>query len=194
MILDTLKRFNWLDILVAVFFLKISYSAIKKGALVELFKISGTICSIYVSFHYVSELADFFEKTTFFGNAPREFVDFSSLTLLAITGYLVFVILRLVTLHFIKIEVVPKLSRWGGLALGITRFFLFSSLFTIVIFMSTLNYFERSIETSYSARRLIKIAPSVYSGLWNNFSSKFMPEEKLNQAILDIQIPDSGNE
>lgn len=191
MILDTLKQFNWVDIFVAVLFIRICYAAIKSGFLVELFKILGTIFAIYLSFHYFLSLSDFVSGHIPQNVIPQEFLNFLCFIVLAITGYLVFVILRQIILHFIKMEAIPKLSRWGGLILGIVRAFFFTGFVIFILVISTITYFGRSVAVSYSGKQLFKIAPAVYTGVWNGFASKFMPNEKFNQGILDIKLDDS---
>lgn len=194
MILDIAKQFNWLDILIAILCLRICYVAIKSGFPVELFKILGTIFSIYLSFHYFTALSDFIKERFPVSKVPVEFIDFLCFVTLVITGYSVFLVLRKIILNFIKMEAVPKLSRWGGLILGIGRFFLFTSLLVFILAISSFEYFKRSVDISYTGKRLFKIAPSVYSGIWNGFASKFMTKEELNQTALDIELSDSAQE
>lgn len=194
MILDIAKQFNWFDIVVVILFLRICYVGTKSGFLVELFKILGTVFAIYLSFHYFTVTSDLIKDSFPFKLSPIEFVDFLCFISLAILGYLVFLVLRMVILHFIKMEAIPKLSRWGGLFLGVWRSFLFTSLVVFILVISTFGYFKKSADTSYTAKFLFKIAPAVYSGLWNGFASKFMAKEELNQTALDIQLSDSAQE
>jgi hypothetical protein len=107
---------------------------------------------------------------------------------LAITGYLLFVILRLAILKFINMEPIPKLDKWGGLVLGITRAFLLTSLIIFTLLISTIAYFKKSVVNSYSGEYLSKIAPSVYTGLWDGVASKFMTKEKFNQTVTEVQF------
>lgn len=194
MILETLKQFNWLDIVVVILLLRICYVGIKSGFLVELFKILGTIFSIYLSFHYFPGLSYFINSHIPSNFMPAEFLDFICFVLLATIGYLVFVILRHIILHFIKMEAIPKLSRWGGFILAAGRAFLYTSLIIFMLVISTIAVLKRSVVISYSGKYLFSIAPAVYSGLWDGFASKFATNEKVNQDVLDMRLSDSANE
>lgn len=194
MILDIAKQFNWIDIFVIIIALRICYVAVKSGFLAEFFKILGTIFAIYLSLHYFTALSEFIQEHIPQKAIPMEFLDFLSFLELAIVGYLVFAILRQIILRFIKMEAVPKLSRWGGLILGVARIFLLTSLIMFTLVISTITYFSRSVTASYSGKYLFKIAPAVYSSLWNGLVSKFATKERFNQDVLDIQFSDSAHE
>lgn len=194
MILDTLKRFNWLDIFVIIFWLRICYIAAKTGFLTELFKVLGSIGSIYLSLHYFSGLSDFVRERLPTELMPVEFVDFLCFIFLAALGYFVFFLLRKIIVRFVKMEAVPKLSRWGGIILGVIRPFLVTSIIIFAMVMSSVVYFKRSVAVSYSGEYLFKVAPGVYSALWNGLLSKFMIKETFNQTVLDIQLTEPPNE
>jgi uncharacterized membrane protein required for colicin V production len=186
--LNTLRQFNWVDIFAVVILLRVCYIAIKGGFLNELFKTLGTVSAIYLSLHYYTGLSDFIREHLPFKNIPLDFLDFIFFIVLAITGYLLFVILRLAILKFINMEPIPKLDKWGGLVLGITRAFLLTSLIIFTLLISTIAYFKKSVVNSYSGEYLSKIAPSVYTGLWDGVASKFMTKEKFNQTVTEVQF------
>ena len=178
-----------MDILVIIILFRICYVATKTGLPVELFKLLGTILATYLSLHYFTMLSDFVrERTAFIKNIlPLEFADFLAFSILAIIGYLVFVILREVMHWLIKMESAPKLNKWGGLVLGIGRGILFSSLVVFLLAISSIGYFKGSATNSYFGKRMFKVASVTYSGLWNGLMSKFMTQEKFNNTVLEVQ-------
>lgn len=184
---DTLKQINWIDILVVILILRIGYIALKKGLAVEFFKILGTISATYLSLHYYINLSDFIQNRIGLKSISSDFLNAFSFSGLAILGYLIFMVLQKIFSRFVKMEAAPELNKWGGFILGIARAFLFTSLVIFILVISGVNYFKRSIKDSYSGRSLYKVAPLTYRSLWNGFFSKFMTNEKLNEAIFEVK-------
>lgn len=187
MLLDILRQFKWTDILVIILLFRACYVALKNGLPVEFFKFLGTILAIYLAMHYFTALADLIEAKLSLKVMPLEFLDFLCFVLLAIIGYLVFVILRGVFNRFIKMEAAPRLNKWGGLLFGILRGILWVSLVLFLFFISTVGYLRKSVQESYFGRRLVRVVPETYSGLWNTLMSKFMAGEKFNKTVLEIE-------
>lgn len=186
MLLSTLKQFNWVDIFVVILLLKTCYIAMKNGFSIELFKLLGTVLATYLSLHYYLIFSDYIGSRIGVNNIPLAYLTSLIFVVLAILGYLVFVVLRIVFYRFIKMEAVPNLNKWGGLIFGLARGVLLVSLIIFILVRAPFGYLKGSVTGSYSGKRLFKIAPSVYSGLWNNIASKFITQEKYNQAILEV--------
>jgi len=188
MIISTLKQFNWVDIFVVVILIRVCWAAVKGGFLAEFFKILGTIAAIYLALHYYTGLSDSIGERIPFKNVPLDFLDFVFFIVLAITGYLLFVVLRQAILKFINMEPIAQLNKWGGLILGITRAFLLSSLLIFMLLISSISYLKNSVINSFSGEYFSKIAPGVYASIWNGVTSKFMVKEKFNQTVLEAGI------
>jgi len=186
-LLDTFKQFNWLDIFVIILLLRIGYIAIKTGLPLELFKLLGTIVSVYLSLHYYSVWADFLKARPALKNIPLELLSFVSFIALVILGHAIFILLRSLFLRFLKLEAVANLNKWGGLLLGIARGILLASLIMFILVISNLGYPKNSVKNSYSGKYLLRVAPATYSTIWNNLASKFMTGEKFNEAIIEVQ-------
>ncbi len=188
MLLDILKGLNWLDIAVVIFLFRIVYVAMNSGLPVELFKLLGTLLAIYLSLHYYTNLSDYLGSLIpSLKNIPLDFMDFISFIVLAVLGYIIFVFLREGFSRFIKMEAVPYLNKYAGMLLGIIRSFLFTGLLIFILAISTINYFGESVKSSYLGNRFFKITPAIYSFLWNNVMSKFMPGEKFNSTVLEVK-------
>lgn len=188
MLLNILKQLNWVDIIIVFLLLRILYISTVNGFVIELFKLIGTISAIYISFHYFVICSDFvMRRVSAQQGFPLNFMDFLIFVLLVVTVYLVFVLLRKVVCHFVKMEAVPMLSKWGGLILGLARGILTASLVVFTLSISTIPYLNTSAKEAYSGRRLFNIAVSTYSNAWNGVMSKFTVNEKFNKVITDIQ-------
>jgi uncharacterized membrane protein required for colicin V production len=187
LILDILKRFNWVDFFVLIILFRIIYVAIRNGFPLELFKLLGIIFSIYLALHYYVNAGEFLRVMLGIKKAPLEPLYFTAFFILAILGYLVFIFLRSMLYHFIKMEAVPTLDKWGGFILGIIRGVFTASLVICMLVISNIDYFKNSVADSYSGSYLLRIAPQVYAKIWNGITSKFMANEKFNQAVLRIE-------
>lgn len=183
MILDLITKLNWIDLLLVFIAVRILYIGAKKGLLVELFKVLGILAAIYLSMHYYTFVSDFFNQRLNLKVIPLDFLDFLVFMFLAGVGYLLFLVLREVCTHLVKMEAIPTLNKWGGLIVSTARVVLFTGLIIFGLTISCVNYLKESVEKSFSGAYLYEVAPSVYSWVWNNISSKIMSQEEFNKTI-----------
>lgn len=187
MLINIIKQFNWVDIFVLIVFLRTVYVALKNGFPSELFRISGTIFSIYTALHYYTVLSDFTGERVNLSIVPLDFLDFLFFVFLVIIGDLIFLLSRVTFGSSIKMEATPRLNKIGGLILGALRAYLLAGLIVFMLVISSVSYFKNSAVNSYSGKTLFKVAPSTYSWLWHRVMSKFMTKEKFNNTILEVQ-------
>lgn len=185
--LEIIKQLNWIDILIVIILIRTSCIAINKGLFVEFFKFFGVISGIYISLHYYAISADFLDKIIKTKAVGVELLDFLALVSLAVLGYIFSVLLRESFARFIKTEVLSALDKWGAAILGVLRGVLLAGLFMYIFSLPVISYLKNSVHNSYWGSRIVKVPIATYSGIWNNFMSKFMPQEKFNKAVLDIQ-------
>lgn len=187
MLQEIMARLNWVDIIVLILIFRILYVSAKNGFVVEFFKLAGIIFTIYISLHYYSFLSNSISSSAFGKKVPLDFLDMLVFCLLAAFSYSLFVLLRKCICHFIKMEAVPVLSKWGGFILGFGRGVLTASFLIVALFISTNVYFESSVKRSYSGKSLFEAAVNTYSGLWNGLASKFSAGEEFNKALIKKQ-------
>jgi len=191
MILDIIKKFNWVDLLVIFLVIRIVYIATKNGFPVELFKLLGTIAAIFVSLHYYAMLADLI-ASRFLANLvphrfPLEFLDFLCFLILAVITYLVFLFLRSMFFQLVRIEAVSRLNKWGGFILGTVRAVFLSSLIVFGLAASSVTYFKNSVSSSYYGVRLFGVCTKTYTSIWEGFLSKFTNKEHFNKTIQEVE-------
>lgn len=185
--LAILKQINWVDIFILILLLRISYTALRNGIFVELFKFLGVLAGIYLSLHYYTSLANFLDRFIKTKTFAIEIFDFASLVILIAVGYLIFISIRESLLRLIKVEVVSGLNKWVAGVLGVIRGILVASLIVYVFSLPVISYFKESVKKSYSGEKLITLSPTVYTRIWDGFMSKFMPHEDFNKAVLEVQ-------
>ena len=183
-----LKQLNWIDLIVLILLFRIMLISLKTGIGAEIFKVLGTLTAAYVSLHYYISISGYFSERLGLDHVLVECLIF---IILASLGYSFFLLLRLLLKRFINMEVVPTISRWGGLILGIFRAFLLGSLI-LYFFLATANpYLRKSMKTSFSGMGLVYLAPSVYDHLWYGVISKLAVHEKFNSAVFEIEKDNS---
>jgi uncharacterized membrane protein required for colicin V production len=183
-----LKQLNWIDLVVLILLFRILLISLKTGMGAEIFKVLGTLTAAYLSLHYYISISGYFSKRF---DIDHVFVECFVFIVLAGLGYSFFLLLRLLLKRFINMEVVPTISRWGGLILGIFRAFLLGSLI-LYFFLATDNpYLRKSMKTSFSGMGLVYLAPMFYSSSWNGVISKLAVHEKFNSAVFEIEKDNS---
>jgi uncharacterized membrane protein required for colicin V production len=185
--LNFIKHINWVDLFVITLLLRVCYIAAGTGIMIEFFKITGTILATYFSLHYYTRLANILHERFWLESIPLVFLDFICFLILAAVVYLLFVFLRNIFCRFVKMDTVENLNKWGGLIVGVARSFLLVSLFTFGFALSNFGYLEESLQNSYTGRRIFSLAPSVYRWSWENITSKFFVDDKINEAVIKIE-------
>jgi uncharacterized membrane protein required for colicin V production len=182
-----LKLLNWIDIVVVIIFVRILFISLKTGIGAEIFKVLGALTATYLSLHYYSSVSGYFTNRFAMDASGTATIESMAFAALACIGYAFFLLLRLLLKRFMNMEVVPTISRVGGLLLGIFRAFLFGSLL-LYFFLTTANpYLNKSVRTSFSGMELVYLAPSAYNFFWNAVMSKLAPHEKFNSAVFELQ-------
>ena len=187
MLYNVIKQINWVDIFIVIILFRVCYAAVNTGLPIEIFKILGTISAIFLSLHYYSYFAGFVQKFAGIKSVSVGFYSLSSFAILAILGYMVFLILRNFFSRLMSLETVTGLNRWLGLGLGIIRGFLLSGLLIFMLVISGSGYFKTSIKDSYSGKFVFKIAPATYGLLWKGVASKFIPGAKFNKDVSEAR-------
>ena len=183
MAMKMLGQFNFLDIIVLIILFRICYISVKMGLAVELFKLLGILFSIFIASQYYTALADFIHKRFITSGIPLDFIDFLIFLILASLAYVGFVLLRSAFCRFMKMEAAPKISRYGGLILGLARGYFTVGLLIYILMISRVDYLNNAVKYSYLGSRAASISAETYSWIWANIFSKFSPQEKFNSAV-----------
>jgi uncharacterized membrane protein required for colicin V production len=189
-ILELSRQFNWIDILVFVIFLRLSFISLRQGLGVEFFKFLGTFCGLYVSLHYYCSLSGYFNGQSTGKDNPGAFFGLLAFVLLFFFGYLFFWSIRSMIFRFMTAEINVQLSKWGGFAFGLLRSLLLSSLVLYALMIPKESYFKDSVRYSLIGNRVSKVAPATYTFIWESIVSKFNTGEKYNSSVPDVSSAD----
>jgi uncharacterized membrane protein required for colicin V production len=150
---------------------------------VQLFWFLGSIAAVYLSLHYYSSLAAFLGKRFPAHGMPAEYWNLITFILLAVVGYLFFVLLQKLFARYITMQATPRLNKYGGLVLGAMRGIMVAGLIIFLFSISSVAYLQNTVSHSYAGQHLFKVAPATYTWLWKNIMSKFMTSEHPNTDV-----------
>ncbi len=187
MVVEAVKQFNYLDIIILIILFRICYIAVKSGIVAESFKLLGVISAIYIASHYYTLLSDVILKGYMSKIMPLEFADFIVYILLAGAAYFLFILLRSTFCRFIKTEAAPNFNKYGGIVVGLIRAYFTVGLVIYVLMISSVSYISGSVKHSYLGSKFSSVAPNTYGWLWGAVFSKFSPQEKINPVVNEVK-------
>ena len=172
--MELITRINWVDVLVVILMLRISYVAFRDGLSHEIFPFFGVIIVVIFSFHYYARIGAFLSQAT---NMLPEITNFLSfLTLVIALGFLVRLLKGLLE-KIIKVQWHPVIEKFGGVAVGIMRAYIVTSLVLTVLALMPLSYLQWSIrDKSLTGKYVLMAGPEIYSKV-----SAFLPTIKLGE-------------
>ncbi len=158
-----LTRFNWIDLLSIVLILRMSYSGMRSGLATELARGIAVLVALVVCLRLYPGVAYMMTQRAGINPGWATAVAFA---VTAIGPYLstrltLFLAQKLVTLQFISV-----LERGGGLAAGVVRGILVTSLVLNFLQVLPSGYLKASIaERSLMGQSISMVAPIVYTAL-----------------------------
>lgn len=178
-----LNNLNWVDILMGVILLRVVFIGLKRGFVIEIFKILGLAAAAFVTLHYFNTISRVLQEKINLAEGLANGLVFGCLWFAAVV---VFKLFRDGILLLFKVEAHSAIHRWGGVLMAVGRGLLIGSLTVLLLHVARFEYFEKNLEKSLTASRLVPIAPRVYEGVYNIFVSKFFPQEELDKTAAQL--------
>ncbi len=155
------NHINWVDVLIAILVIRISYVAFQEGFTHEVFPLVGSIVVIVFSLHYYMILGNLISRTLF--NIPIQISDFLSFLILALGASLLVKFISALLNKMVKMQWHPLIEKFGGLILGIVRASVVTSLVLTILALMPLPYIQWSIrDKSITGVYFLRIGPSIY--------------------------------
>ena len=174
--MEMLTRLNWVDILIIILCLRITYVGFQDGFSHEIFPLIGSFLSLVFSIHYYEKLAIFMEGTV---RMPIELLKFLAFFALLIGLAIILKLIRAILDKIIKVTWHPFLEKFGGIAFGFARAAVVTSTVLILIALMPLSYLQRSIrDKSLMGMYFLRIGPRVYERV-----SPFLPAVRLEGGV-----------
>ncbi|MFA6078394.1 MAG: CvpA family protein [Candidatus Omnitrophota bacterium] len=177
-VMDIVNHINWVDVLVAILLIRISYVAFQEGFTHEVFPLVGSIIVIVTSLHWYMTLGDLISRTFF--NLPVQVTDFLGFLIIALAANIIVKLTSGLLNKIVKMQWHPLIEKFGGLILGIARASVVASLVLAVLALTPLPYLQRSIrDKSLTGVYFLRIGPSIYSKV-----AGFLPVMKASRESL----------
>jgi uncharacterized membrane protein required for colicin V production len=159
--MEIFTRLNWVDILIVILMVRISYVAFQDGLSHEIFPLITSVMVIVFSLHYYRTIGLAISRNLF--NMPREITDFLAFLALAVVFGLIARLLKALLDKVVKVQWHPLLEKFGGLIFGVFRAAITTSLVLIILALAPLPYLQRSIrDKSLTGVYFLKIGPVIY--------------------------------
>ena len=161
--MEYLQKINWVDILVVIVVLRMSYVAFQEGLSHQIFPLFGSIFILVVSLHYYGMLGSLIAGDT---GIPREIANFAAFALLAVVMGVILHFIKFLIDKIIKVEWHPAIEKFGGIITGIVKAFITASLILITLCMVPLPYFQHSIrDKSLTGMSILKVGAAIYESV-----------------------------
>ena len=180
--MEIFSRINWVDVLVAIIMIRISYVAFRDGLSHEIFPFFGSIIAVVLGIHYYMRLGSFISQNL--ANVPVEISNFLSFLVLVVAISLLVRFLARFLEVIVKVQWHPVIEKFGGLIIGIMRAYIITGIILMVLALMPLSYLQWSIrDKSLTGKYVLMAGPEIYSRL-----SRFLPTIKIGEPALSKDV------
>ncbi len=160
--MEIITRINWVDVLVLIVVLRISYVAFQEGLSHEIFPLIGTVATLVIALHYYVKIGLLICQNL--AKIPVDLANLLSFLVLIIVIGLILKVLRVVLDKVIKITWHPLIERFGGLVFGVLRGSVVASMVLTFIVLMPLSYLQWSVrDRSLVGMHFLRIGPTIYA-------------------------------
>jgi Colicin V production protein. len=167
--MDLVTKINWVDVVVAILMLRISYVSFMDGLSHEIYPFVGSVLIMAIAMHYYTVLGDAMSRSMI--NMPVELANFLCfLGLVVVLGFLV-KLSRVLLDKIVKVEWHPALEKFGGLAIGILKAYIITGIVFTTLSLMPLSYMQWSIkDKSLTGKYVLMSGPKI-----NESIGRFLP-------------------
>lgn len=174
--MELITKINWVDVLVVILMLRISYVAFRDGLNREIFSFLGSLLIVVLAMHYYTVFGSFISRNAM--NIPAELSNFLSfLILVAASGFLVR-LLRVILDKAVKIQWHPVIEKFGGLAVGMMKAYVVTGIVLMTLGLMPLSYLQWSVKDKSLTGKYFLAAPA---GIYNRLEG-FLPAIKVDEV------------
>lgn len=176
--MEIISKVNWVDLVVVIVMLRISYVSFSDGLSRGIFPLVGAVGTLFLSLRYYRQIADFLSRNGI--SLPIDLLNFISFLALVVVLGILFKVARTVIDKIITIQWHPLIERFGGLICGVGRALIFASIILMVLSLMPLSYMQKSIrDRSLSGMYVLRAGPTIYVTL-----AKFLPKGPGKEGAL----------
>lgn len=174
-----LSKINWVDVLVIILMLRMSYVAFMDGLSHEIFPFFGVIAVFLLSLNYYPALGSSISQNL--GNMSIRLSNcLAFIALVTVLGFIVKFV-KLILDKLVKVQWHPVIEKFGGLFVGILKAYIITAMVLTIITLIPLSYLEWSVkERSVTGKYVLMAGPEVYEKLRSFLSdNSAIPREKI---------------
>jgi hypothetical protein len=184
MITHLIKSINWVDVGLALLFVRMIFAAVQNGFLSELFKLLGVVVAVFVSLHYYSYIAAWLAQKTSF---TWDYWDLTVFALLWLGVTLFFRLLSGGILFLFKAEANhPDFNKYAAGIVAVGRGILVCSMCIFLILLTRQAPLVRMTVHAYSYKIAGRAAVGTYSFLYTRLVQKLVQGEHYNTAAARV--------
>jgi uncharacterized membrane protein required for colicin V production len=166
--MEILTRINWVDVLVVILILRMSYVAFSSGLSHEIFPFFGVLAVFALSLRYYKPLAAAISGNL--GGIPSEISDCLSFMVLVAALGLIVKFVKVILDKIVKVQWHPVIEKFGGLFVGMLKAYLITAMVLTMFAMIPLPYLQWSVkERSLTGKYILLAGPETRSKLEHFF-------------------------
>jgi uncharacterized membrane protein required for colicin V production len=174
--MELITKINWVDVLVVILMLRISYVAFRDGLSHEIFSFLGSILIVVLAMRYYTVFGSFISRNVM--NMSVELSNFLSFLILVVSSGFLVRLLRVILDKLVKVEWHPIIEKFGGLAVGMMKAYIVTGIVLMTIGLVPLSYLQWSVkDRSLTGKYFLVAAPEMRSRL-----EGLLPETKSDKA------------
>ncbi len=159
--MEILAKANWVDVLIVILMIRISYVAFQDGLSHEIFPLVGSIVVATLTFHYYNRIALSISQNI--AAIPMAILNLFTFITLALAIGFVCKFIKVVVDKIIKVTWHPLLERFGGLLAGVVKASIIISMVLAVIALTPIPYLQYSIrDRSLTGMYFLSVGPKIY--------------------------------
>jgi uncharacterized membrane protein required for colicin V production len=161
--MEILGRINWVDVLIIIIMIRISYGGFRDGLSHEIFPLIGALVILVSTLRYYKQIGSLLSQ--YMANAPSSVTDSAGFVAMAVVAGFALKLIKIVVDKIIKVTWHPAIEKAGGLLAGVARATMAVSIVLIALSLLPLSYLQRSIrDRSLMGMYFLRVGPEIYSG------------------------------
>ena len=174
--MELTTKINWVDVLAVILMLRISYVAFRDGLSHEIFSFLGSVLIIVLAMRYYIVFGSLISQNAWNMSAERS--NFLSFLILVVSSGLLVRLLRVILDKVVKVEWHPVIEKFGGLAVGMMKAYIVTSIILMTLDLVPLSYLQWSVkDRSLTGKYFLAAAPEIRNRLGG-----FLPETKIDKV------------
>ncbi|MDP3790581.1 MAG: CvpA family protein [Candidatus Omnitrophota bacterium] len=159
--MQILSRINWVDIVVLILMVRISYVAFMDGLSHEIFPFFGTVAVFILSLHYYTGLGEAISQNL--GNMPAEVSNCLAFIILVVTLGFIIKFIKIILDKMVKVQWHPVIEKFGGLFVGILKAYVIIAMIVTILALIPLSYLQWSVkERSLTGKYILMAGPEIH--------------------------------